>query len=181
MRSTRTGIIPAEREPDSLSGRGSGGPLGTRAKPEIRYDRDFFGWTREQAAKLRARAASEGGTDVDWENVAEEIEDLGSSQRNEIESRMAVLLAHLLKWRFQPAGRSNSWRATVAEQRMRIARRLRQSPSLRSYPAEILAEEYELARLSAAAEIGCSPETFPDVCPFTVENVLHPDFLPETA
>ncbi|WP_062015558.1 DUF29 domain-containing protein [Aureimonas sp. AU4] len=145
------------------------------------YERDFFAWTQDQAARLRARAAFDNRGDIDWENAAEEIEDLGSSQRNEIESRLAVLLMHLLTWRFQPAERSNSGRATIAEQRLRLARRLRQNPRLRSYPGDILAEEYPLAKLRAVAETGLVPDAFPDACPFTIEDILDPDFLPEAA
>ena len=139
------------------------------------YKRDFARWAEEQGQRLRARMAGE----IDWENVAEEIESLGRSDRYEIESRMEVLLAHLLKWRFQPEGRSNSWRATIAEQRVRIARRIADSPSLKHYPADILDDAFRIARPAAADEISRSLEDLPETCPFQISDVLDHSFLPE--
>lgn len=151
-------------------------------KPEpTLYDRDFYAWTQEQGARLRGRAAFDGRGDIDWENAAEEIESLGESQRSEIESRLTVLLTHLLKWRFQPEGRSSSWKGSIVEQRGRIRRRLIKSPSLKDYPAEVLAEEYGYARLRAAGETGLPEETFPLECPFTIEEALDPEFYPQAA
>ncbi|MGE0500596.1 MAG: DUF29 domain-containing protein [Rhizobiaceae bacterium] len=136
---------------------------------------DYARWCAEQGALLR-----EGRLDaIDRANLAEEIESLGRSQADEIESRLGVLLVHLLKWRFQPEKRSNSWKATIAEQRARINRRIRQNPSLADHPAEVLAEEYRLAPLKASGETGLPEDTFPAVCPFSVEQVLDPDWLPE--
>ncbi|MCP3053639.1 DUF29 domain-containing protein [Aurantimonas marianensis] len=140
------------------------------------YERDFYAWTQDQAAKLRARAHNA----IDWENAAEEIETLGRSEKRELESRLGVLLLHLLKWRYQPEGRSNSWRGTINEQRRRIGREIVASPSLAGYPGQILYEEYPDARLKAAGETGLSEETFPLDCPFTIDQILHETFYPET-
>jgi hypothetical protein len=139
------------------------------------YERDFARWAEEQGQKLRSRAAGE----IDWDNVAEEIESLGRSDRYEIESRMEVLLLHLLKWRFQPEGRSNSWLATITEQRVRIARRIGESPSLKHYPADILGDAYRIAWPGAADEIGRPLEDLPETCPFAIGDALNPHFLPE--
>lgn len=138
------------------------------------YEEDFALWSAEQAALLRAGQFDR----VDQQHIAEEIEDLGESQRSEIESRMSVLLAHLLKWQFQPEARSNRWLATIVEQRTRIARRIKKSPSLRSYPALVLGEEYPVARLHAAGETERPLSLFPETCPYTIEQVLDPDFFP---
>jgi hypothetical protein len=154
-----------------------GGASRPKAPDSALYERDFFLWTRQQAQLLRERGGIVVGLDVS--RLAEEVEDLGSSQQNEIESRLCVLLAHLLKWQFQPQKRSNSWRATITEQRMRIAKRLRQSPSLRSYPGDVLVEEYVLARLNASAETDLPIDAFPADCPLTIEQCLDPDFYPE--
>ncbi len=165
-----------KEEPDMpLCFQPSGKPLARSPRPTL-YERDFFLWTRQQAELLRERVPDTAG--LDTVKLAEEIEDLGSSQQSEIESRLCVLLAHLLKWQVQPAKRSNSWCATIAEQRMRIARRLRQSPSLRSYSAEVLAEEYAVARLNAMAETDLPMDSFPLHCPFEIDDILDPDFLP---
>ena len=141
------------------------------------YEEDFYAWTVDQAAKLRARAHNS----IDWDNAAEEIESVGNTERNEIESRLGILLAHLLKWRYQPTQRSNSWKATITEQRSRIARRIRQSPSLRLFPSEVLGEEYPLARLSAIGETNLAEETCPAECPYTIEQILDPEFYPEAS
>lgn len=166
---------PKEKRNMAVSFQASG-PSRTRASRPSLYERDFFLWTREQAQLLRERGTDASG--LDTAKLAEEIEDLGSSQQSEIENRLCVLLAHLLKWQFQPSHRSNSWQATIAEQRMRIARRLRQSPSLRSYPAEVLDEEYALARLNAVADTNLCLDTFPLSCPFGIDDILDPDFFP---
>jgi hypothetical protein len=149
----------------------------TPAKPAPAYEGDFHAWTNDQAARLRAQKPK----GIDWENLAEEVESLGRSERREIRSRMLVLLRHLLKWQFQPAKRSNSWRASIAGARKELARDLAENPSLKRYPAQVLADQYELARLEAAGETGLAEETFPRTCPYAVARILDPDFYPEAA
>jgi hypothetical protein len=139
------------------------------------YKTDLYAWSQDQAARLRAHTSSA----IDWEHVAEEIESVGESERSEIESRLAVLLLHLLKWQFQPVQRSGSWKSTIREQRFRLAKRIRRSPSLKHYPAEVLDEEYEFARPKAAEETGLSQESFPIACPYTISDILDPAFLPD--
>jgi ribosomal protein L29 len=148
-----------------------------RPKPPAGYDQDFARWSAEQAALLR------GGRFefVDLENVAEEIESLGRSDRREIASRLKVLLAHLLKWRFQPAQRKPGWRSTIREQRHRILALIDESPSLAYYPAEVAAKEYDFARDQAADETGLALDAFPSEMPYAMSDVLDPDFLPEPA
>jgi hypothetical protein len=138
------------------------------------YETDLYAWSQDQSARLRAQAS----TAIDWEHVAEEIESVGESERSEIESRMAVLLLHLLKWQFQPEQRSGSWRSTMIEQRGRLAKRVRRSPSLKHYPAEVLAEEYGYARPKAASETGLPEATFPIRCPYTVAELFDLAFYP---
>jgi hypothetical protein len=139
------------------------------------YDRDFFAWAVEQSEALAERRA----IDIDWKNLAEEVRSLGNAEKNEIESRLLVLLVHLLKWSFQPAKRKHGWAGTIREQRRRINKRIQTSPSLAGYPAEVLAEEYADARLTAADETKLVPALFPTVCPFTIVEILDPDFWPE--
>jgi hypothetical protein len=138
-------------------------------------DDDFALWAAEQAALL-----SSGRLDrVDVENIVGELEYLGNSQKSEIENRLRVLLTHLLKWQFQPAQRSNSWTATLIEQRTEIAEVIRRSPSLKHYPLQALGgRTYEIAMLRASGETGLPEATFPESCPYTIEQILDPDFLP---
>ncbi len=142
------------------------------------YEEDFYAWTQTTAALIR-----EGKWhDLDREAVAEEIESLGKSDWRELASRIAVLLRHLLKWRYQPERRQRgrSWRSTIWEQRSRLRRLLRQSPSLAPLVPLTLQEEYAEARQRASEETGLPLATFPPACPWTAEQVLDVDFWPET-
>jgi hypothetical protein len=145
-------------------------------KEPVSYGGDFFAWTMDQARMLEDHRVGH----LDWSNLAEEIRSLGNNEKNEIESRLAVLLQHLLKWVYQPDGRKGGWEATIYDQRRRIGRRISQSPSLKGYPAEVLEDEYLTAKRYAAAETGLPVARFPTFCPFTIEQVLDPDFWPDT-
>jgi hypothetical protein len=147
----------------------------TKSRPAPAYDRDYHAWTLDQAERLRDLQPNS----IDWENVAEEIESLGGSQRREIRSRLVVALTHLLKWAYQPAGRNNSWRASIAGARAEIRDELAESPSLKRYPAQVLAQQYVIARLKASGETDLVLDAFPESCPFTIEQVLDPDFWPD--
>lgn len=138
------------------------------------YETDFAQWSAEQAALLRDGRLSE----LDRENVAEEIESLGRSDRREIRSRMEVLIAHLLKWEFQPGHRCHSWQASISEQRVWIGNILKDSPSLRRYPAQIFDEAYGDALPTAVRETGFRKAHFPSESPFTVKQALDGRFWP---
>ena len=138
------------------------------------YEHDFYAWLQNQAALLKAGRLAE----VDMDNLIEEIEALGRSERVELVSRLLVLLTHLLKWQFQPSARSSSWRGTIDEQRTQIELRLDDSPSLRRLIPESLAYAYPKAVRKAAFETGLATEAFPTDCPYTVDEVLDPDFWP---
>lgn len=138
------------------------------------YDHDYHAWLTRQAALLAGRRFA----DLDLDNLIDEIEALARSEKREIENRLNVLLVHLLKWAHQPAQRSGGWASTIIEQRARLLKRLQESPSLRGYPAEVLDEEYAIAREKASAETGLRAGTFPKTCPYTIDQVLDLDFLP---
>jgi len=139
------------------------------------YQTDFFAWTREQGAKLRARAHN----DIDWENAAEEIESLGRSEQREIVSRLVVALLHLLKWQYQPDKRKGGWRASIWVQRYQLRKVLAENPSLAGYPGQELSQCYEAAKVAAEEETGLAFEIFPVECPYAVEQVLDDNFWPE--
>jgi hypothetical protein len=109
---------------------------------------------------------------VDWENVAEEIESLGRSEKRELKSRLEVLLQHLLKWEFQPERRGASWEMTINEQRDRIEDLLADSPSLKPYLETILAEAYRRACRAASLETAIELENFPVECPYSIGQIL---------
>jgi hypothetical protein len=139
------------------------------------YDEDFFAWTEEQARLLRAGELAE----IDALNLAEEIECVGRSDRREIRNRMVVLLMHLLKWRYQPDARSSSWLGTIRDQRDEIESILEDSPSLRPVIGEVLVRAHRRARQKASQETELPEEAFPAECPFTPEQILAEDYLPE--
>jgi hypothetical protein len=142
--------------------------------PGSPYEQDFHRWLEDQAAKLRGRSHNE----LDWENLAEEIESVGRSQKREVRSRLERLIQHLLKWQVKPGRRSESWRITISEQRTFIEGLLKDSPSLRKFPAEILADAYGAGRQEAIDETGMLASAFPTECPYSLEQVLDRRFLP---
>jgi len=132
------------------------------------YDRDFYAWANEQAALLRAGRLST----ADIAHIAEEIESMGRSEKRELTSRLAVLLAHLLKWRFQPERRGRSWQATIREQRSEVADLLADNPSLGARLDELLPNAYGKAVQIAIRETDLPEETFPAICPWSFEQAM---------
>jgi hypothetical protein len=145
-----------------------------------RYEDDVYTWTVEQAAALRRAAASGVNLPepIDLLNVAEEIESLGASQFRELYSRYRVLLMHLLKWQYEHERRSPSWRITIRNQRDEIKELLAQSPGLKPKRRGQLRKAYRGARADAADETGLPEATFPDSCPYTLDEVESGAFWP---
>jgi predicted DNA-binding ribbon-helix-helix protein len=138
------------------------------------YETDFYRWTQEQAARLR-----EGRLDkLDVPNLVEEIDSLGRNQRHELRSRLRVLLMHLLKWQYQPERQGPSGESTISEQRIHIDELLSDSPSLKPQVPTTLPHAYGLSRQSAHRKTRLPLFTFPETCPYTVEQVLDDTFWP---
>jgi hypothetical protein len=142
-----------------------------------RYEQDVVAWANEQAALLRAGKL----TAIDVEHIAEEIEDVGKSEQRELASRMSVLLAHLLKWQYQPGRRSKSWQYTIRTQRKEVAYVLNEAPSLRGKFGDEawLDIVWSKARSLASNETGLDLDAFPETFPWQVEEVLSQEFYPE--
>lgn len=139
------------------------------------YDQDFYVWTQEQARLLREHRFAE----LDLANLIDEVESVGRSEKHEIRSRLTVLLAHLLTWKYQPDARKPGWTGTIDEQRHSLLDVLEDNPSLRSRPAEVFARAYAAARVQATKETGIAFALFPEQPPFTLEQVLDTSFLPQ--
>ena len=137
------------------------------------HDNDFYAWTQEQAHLLKTGQLHQ----IDWQNIAEEIEDMGRSEKRQLESRLEVLIMHLLKWQFQPSLRSRSWQLTIKEQRLRLEKLLQENPSLQSNLSEVIEKVYPLAALSAERETGLS--LFPETCLYNLTEILSAEFFPE--
>jgi hypothetical protein len=146
------------------------------------YDSDFHAWTQDQAMRLRRLLAERSNVDLDFENIAEEIESVGKSDRREVSSRLETILTHLLKIAYSPAFEPmNGWRGTVRTQRRDLLRILTQSPSLRAFAAAELAQCHiaavEEARLS---HVDMTLVPLPSECPWDLDTqILNPDWLPE--
>ena len=139
------------------------------------YEADLYLWTIEQARLLRERRFAE----LDLPNLIDEVQSVGASEKREIRSRLSVLLAQLLKWKYQPGARPSGWLGTINEQRSRLMLLFEDSPSLRRHPAEVFDTCYLSARLKAAKETGIDFTLFPETAPFTVEQALDDGFLPQ--
>ena len=140
----------------------------------VRYDDDHHAWVLQEMALVKAGRFA----DLDAKNLADELRELAVSEEREIESRLTVLLQHLLKWEFQPEGRTNSWRASILEQRYRINRVISRSPSLRRHPESVIGEEYRIARLRAADETGLPLNRLPSACPYSASEICDEKFWP---
>ncbi|KTL62939.1 MULTISPECIES: DUF29 domain-containing protein [Photorhabdus] len=140
-----------------------------------RYDSDFYGWIQEQAGLLRSGDLSQ----LDTENLLEEIEAMGRSERRELRSRLEILLAHLLKWRYQADRRGRSWELTIEEQRDKAIDCLQESPSLKNKLNEHLEKAYIAARRLAEKETLINRNIFPETCPWTFEQIMDENFWPE--
>ena len=141
------------------------------------YQEDFFAWTQEQAQILRSR----GTLGLDWDNLAEEIDSMGRRDRRELESRLRLILHHLLKWQAQPGLRGRGWQSTLREQRRQAAKLLKESPSLRPQLTALIGEAYPEALTDALDETGLRLQAFPAECVFSIDQILDPDYLPDDA
>ena len=139
------------------------------------YNSDFYGWTQEQAALLKAGRLSE----IDIENLIEEVETMGRSEKRELNSRLTVLLVHLLKWQFQPIRRGNSWRITIEQQRLEFKDVLDDNPSLKPLLDAILLQAYTKAKVAASKETAIDKSVFPEQCPWSFLQLLDVDYYPD--
>lgn len=118
------------------------------------YDEDFYLWTQQQARRLRSLSAAQSNEDLDWGNVAEEIESLGKSDRRAVRSRLHTILEHLYKLRFSTARDPRfGWTGTVTREREELRLILEDSPSLRRGLHELLPDAARAARRSAVAAL----------------------------
>jgi Domain of unknown function DUF29 len=144
------------------------------------YEADYYAWVNEQVRALRAGRPA----DLDGENVAEELEDLGKTIRRELQSRIELILSHLLKWADQAERKGPSWENTLVEERERVADLLLKNPSLKNGLDEIAADAYRYARGAAGNEMNLAPREwrrlFPAKCPWPMNQILNPSFLPKS-
>jgi hypothetical protein len=137
------------------------------------HDHDFYAWAMETAKALRKRYFKY----IDWDSIAEEIEDMGRSEKRALRNHIAILMTHLLKWIYQPELTPNkSWALTIKEQRRQIDQLLQDNPSLKSHLPEISVLAYEDAVLKAAKETDFEEEYFPQTAPWSFETIMDTAF-----
>ncbi|MBH8561277.1 DUF29 domain-containing protein [Nostoc sp. CENA67] len=141
------------------------------------YKTDFNLWIEHTAELLREHRWLE----IDVENLIEEVQDLGKSERRAIVSQLTRLLLHLLKWQYQPQRRSDSWLDSITDARTQIDLTIKDSPSLKNYPIEQLEESYQRARHQAAKQTQLEISVFPEDCAYSLELVLDEDWLPSAS
>lgn len=136
------------------------------------YETDFYQWLIQTANQLKERQFEK----IDWENLIEEIESMGRSEKRELASRLVILLSHILKWIYQPRKRSESWISTISEQQIQIQNLLQDSPSLNNYCKEIFESCYQKARKKASVETKLDLSVFPEINLLSVADILYFDF-----
>jgi hypothetical protein len=143
------------------------------------YETDLYLWTLKQAALFQARDAD----GLDWSHLREEMESMGGNLREGMYSQLIRLMWHLLKWRYQPGKRQYgySWQTSIDDARTQIALALEVSPSLKTYLPRNFDTHYQRARRRASRETELPLATFPEVCPWTLEQLLDEDFFPEAS
>ncbi|MBE7200195.1 MAG: DUF29 domain-containing protein [Parafilimonas terrae] len=142
-----------------------------RAPREARganYTDDVHAWAEDQVRFLRTGAWSH----LDIEHLADEIADVGRSERHALTSALSVILLHLLKWDHQPTRRSRSWVTSIRTQRSVVEERLDDSPSLRAQMDGLITRAYHRARIAAAGETGLDEDTFPAACPYDWDAIM---------
>jgi hypothetical protein len=135
------------------------------------HDTDFVEWTEHTADLLRTGRLQE----VDLENLAEEIEDLGKSDRAAVRSQLSRMLLHLIKQTLQPERSGSSWRASILSARREILIRLEDSPSLRRHLEDNLQRIYQGALADAMEETGVRELDLPEDCPYSLTQLLDGD------
>jgi Domain of unknown function DUF29 len=139
------------------------------------YERDFCLWVDEQVRLLREGRLQQ----LDVINLIDEIESLGIHEKKAVQSNLVVVLKHLLKYQFQPRRRSRSWLSSIAEHRRRLRTDFGTSPSLRPHARAQFEECYQDARRQALIETGLAADALPSTSPYTLEQALDPEFLPD--
>lgn len=138
------------------------------------YDTDFLVWLEGQAELLRAKQFDR----LDLEHLIEELKSMASKERREFKHRIVQLTMHLLKWKVQPDHVSGSWLRSIREQRYSIADLIEELPSLQPLLNNYATRNYSRAVALAADETHLPKSAFPATMPFTMEQLLDPDYLP---
>ena len=148
-------------------------------QPHSLYEKDFNAWALNEAQKLKLKQFDT----VDLKNLIEEVEDMSKREISSLENRLITLIMHLLKWQLQPEarGNSNSWEATIKQQRLKIKRLIKNMPSLKNHLEQLLLDDsvYQDAVLEAIKETNLDYMVFPGEIPYSQEQILDNEFYPD--
>ena len=139
------------------------------------YEKDFLAWIEDQAQALRTRKANS----LDWDNILEELESMGRSEKNALRNHLRILLMHLIKWQWQPQKQSKSWATTIRNQRLDLKYLIKDSPSLKRLIPEMLPDAWSNAADEAAFETELPISTFPELCPWDIDTQILANWWPE--
>jgi hypothetical protein len=139
------------------------------------YERDFYNWIHHNITLLRQGRWDEIEIDI----LIDELESMAKRDKRELISRLMILIAHLLKWQYQPDQRSGSWQGSICEQRICIDAQLTESPSLKNALVESVSQAYIGSLKITQKETGLPSSSFPSSCPYTLEQLLDEDYYPE--
>ena len=146
--------------------------------PADLYDRDYYTWTQAQARALRDHRLDE----VDWTNVAEEIEDLGKREKRALRSQLVRLLGHLLKFAYARevmwANNNRGWELSILGSRREALMYLNENPGLRPHVAQIFRSAYEKARIETMKALRLPNSAIPEASPWTLDEIIDDAFLP---
>jgi hypothetical protein len=152
----------------------------TMADPSTLYERDFFAWTQDQAAALRRAQQERINAPIDWAHLADELEELGGSIKDAIQSHLATVIEHLLKLEHSPDGwPRKKWQGSVRKARRHLDKKIATHPSLASYPRVILTDAWLDGRDDALQDDSIVEASLPEECPYTLEQLRDPDWWPE--
>lgn len=151
-------------------------PYGTASSISL-YDTDYQRWLEQTSAQLKAKDFS----NLDLENLIEEIESLGRSDKRAISSYLLRLCEHVLKLKYWESERElcfSGWLLEINNFRSEIELILRDSPSLKPFISERFLSVYQKARKSMVKAIALPPNSIPQEPDFTLEQALDEDWLP---
>lgn len=138
------------------------------------YDTDFYAWTQEQTNLLNKGYLNK----IDVEHLIEELNLMGAREKSELKNRLAQLIMHLLKWKYQPNLQCRSWQNSIDYQREELEDLLMDNPSLKSKIGEYFPKSYKKAVVGAINETGVADSVFPTDCEWTIEQILDNSFFP---
>jgi hypothetical protein len=138
------------------------------------YNTDYYAWTQKIKQMLESRAYEQ----LDVDNLIDEVNDMGINIKRGLRSHLSNLLLHLLKWEYQPVIQSGSWKKSIHYARQGVQDELEYSPSLKHQLEELFVKAYARARKDASQETGIRLATFPEQCPYSLEQALAEDWLP---